>query len=284
VLDQLACPVCGEGLARRDATLRCRNGHSFDVARQGYVNLLTGAVPAGLGDSAAMVAARADFLAAGHYRPITEALVRAAGGARRIVDVGAGPGHHLAAVAGAVPGRRGLALDASKHAARRAARAHPRVEAVVADVWRGLPLRDGAVDAVLDVFAPRHGAEFARVLAPGGALIWHGGSRDGIVRRFLERDWWQTNDGTIVAHERTFDPLSGLLSIRSTWSGPSGPGERQHHIRLYTATRLAELCAAAGLIVEEAYDGWRDRPLSRRSTEMLLVARKRELPRARKRR
>jgi len=119
-------------------------------------------------------------------------------------------------------------------------------------------------------------AEFARVLAPGGALLWYGGSRDGVMARFLDRDWWETADGTMIAHERSFDPLSGILSIRSTWRGTTGAGEREHRIRLYTASRLAELCAEAGLIVEEAYDGWRDRPLGRRSTEMLLVARRRE--------
>ena len=62
----------------------------------------------------------------------------------------------------------------------------------------------------------------------------------------------------------------------------SGRGSREHRIRLYTATRLAELCLDAGLVVEEAYDGWRDRPLRRRSSEMVLVARKRELPRRRR--
>lgn len=171
MLDRLACPVCGEGLDRQGGTLRCPSGHSFDVARQGYVNLLAGDAPAGLGDTASMVAARAGFLALGHYASVTAALVEAVGPARRVLDAGAGPAHHLAGVVEADPGRRGLALDASKHAARRAARAHPRVEAVVADVWRGLPVRAGSVDAVLDVFAPRHGAEFARVLAPGGALV-----------------------------------------------------------------------------------------------------------------
>ena len=64
--------------------------------------------------------------------------------------------------------------------------------------------------------------------------------------------------------------------------GAVGPRRREHRIRLYTATRLAELCLDAGLLVEEAYDGWRDRPLTRRSSEMVLIARKRELPRARR--
>jgi SAM-dependent methyltransferase len=117
-------------------------------------------------------------------------------------------------------------------------------------------------------------AEFARVLRPDGLLIWHGGSRDGVMARFLDRDWWETSDGTLFAQERDFDPLSGILTVVSHWSGRRGKGSREHRIRLYTATRLAELCASAGLIVEAAYDGWRERPLRRRSTEMLLVARK----------
>jgi hypothetical protein len=102
------------------------------------------------------------------------------------------------------------------------------------------------------------------------------------MARFLARDWWRSGDGTLVAHERSFDPLSGFLTIRSTWEGPQAAGEREHRIRLYTATRLAELCLDAGLVVEEAYDGFRDRSLTRRSGEMLLVARKRELPRRRR--
>jgi SAM-dependent methyltransferase len=133
--------------------------------------------------------------------------------------------------------------------------------------------------------------EFARVLAPGGRLLWHGASRDGVVARFLARDWWTTSDGTTVAQERRFDPLTGILTVELRCSGPTGEVTREHQLRLYTATRLAELCADVGLTVEEAWDGWRDRPLRRTSREMLLVARKRadtrtthrELPRHRRR-
>jgi SAM-dependent methyltransferase len=151
---------------------------------------------------------------------------------------------------------------------------------------RRLPARwSGRFDAVLNLFTsfgffldPREDravmAEFARVLAPGGKLVWHGGSRDGVMAAFLERDWWRSDDGTMIGHEREFDSLSGVLSIRSSWEGEHGRGEREHRIRLYTATRIAELCAEVGLVVEEAYDGWRDRPLTRKSSEMLLVARK----------
>jgi ubiquinone/menaquinone biosynthesis C-methylase UbiE len=118
-------------------------------------------------------------------------------------------------------------------------------------------------------------AEFSRVLKPGGVFIWHGASRDGVMSRFLSRDWWSTVDGAVVMQERRFDSLSGILSIESTIRRKNGrTTRREHRIRLYTATRLAELCALQGLIVEEAYDGFSSRPLTRRSTEMLLVARK----------
>jgi ubiquinone/menaquinone biosynthesis C-methylase UbiE len=116
--------------------------------------------------------------------------------------------------------------------------------------------------------------EFARVLKPGGTLIWHGGSRDGVMARFLPRDWWTSPDGTLFAQEREFDPLSGILTVNSTWRKGQKKGTREHRLRLYTATRLSELLADAGLVVEQGYDGFNDRPLRRTSSEMLLVARK----------
>jgi SAM-dependent methyltransferase len=151
---------------------------------------------------------------------------------------------------------------------------------------RKLPARwSGKFDAVLNLFTSfgffddpkddgRVLAEFARVLKPGGVLIWEGGSRDGVMARFLDRDWWSTADGTVFGQERQFDPLSGFLDIRSTWRGPNGDGERSHRIRLYSASELAARMRDVGLIVELSFNGWRDRPLTRRSSEMLLVARK----------
>jgi len=126
------------------------------------------------GDTAAMVAARAAFLGAGHHDAIGEALPTAAGPIAApgvLVDVGAGTGHHLAAVLDALPDRVGVAVDSSTPAVRRAARAHPRMAAVAADAWRALPLRDDAAAVVLSVFAPRGAREIARILAPGGAVL-----------------------------------------------------------------------------------------------------------------
>ncbi|WP_338067460.1 putative RNA methyltransferase, partial [Crossiella equi] len=139
VVDLLACPHCRDPLTLTGRTLRCPLGHSFDLAKQGYVSLLAG--DPGTGDTAAMVAARAEFLAGGHYAPVVEELVRAVGAVTGpVLDLGAGTGHYLAQVLDRAATGPGLALDLSKFALRRAARAHPRAGAVVCDAWRPLPV------------------------------------------------------------------------------------------------------------------------------------------------
>ena len=163
----LRCPVCYDRFTRIDGTLRCAAGHTFDIARQGYVNLLGSSS----GDTAAMVADRAAFLAAGHYAPLASLVAEWAAECADglVVDAGAGTGYYL----GAVLERRsscGLALDASAVALRRAARV-PRVGAVVWDVWRPWPVAEHVAGVVVNVFAPRNGAEFHRVLRPDGTLI-----------------------------------------------------------------------------------------------------------------
>jgi SAM-dependent methyltransferase len=203
----------------------------------------------------------------------------------RVLDVPCGQGRHAHLLAEA-----GFDVDGLDYSEELLAIARKRGEGKTLRYTRGdmrkLPARwTGRFDAVLDLFTsfgffldPADDArvirEFARVLKPDGVLVWHGGSRDGVMAKFLARDWWVSDDGTMIGHERSFDPLSGVLTVHTTWEGKKARGEREHRIRLYTASRLAELCADAGLVVEEAYDGFRDRPLTRRSSEMLLVARK----------
>ena len=171
LVDALACPHCGSGFALVGRSLRCAHGHTFDIARQGYVSLL----PGESGDTATMVAARADFLAAGHFDPVSELVAgdvaRFGAPPGHIVDVGAGTGHYLARVLDHLPDHTGIALDASKYACRRAAKAHPRAGAVVSDVWRVLPVRTAAASVVMNVFAPRNPAEMHRVLRPGCPLV-----------------------------------------------------------------------------------------------------------------
>jgi 23S rRNA (guanine745-N1)-methyltransferase len=172
ILDLLRCPVCRAWLVAEGRTVRCTSGHAFDVARQGYLNLLGRASPRSA-DTPAMVAARERFLARGLYEPIADALVAAAGPAgdeRVIAEVGAGTGYYLARLVRS-GGGRGVAVDVSTAAARRAAAAEGRVGAVVADAWQDLPLADATVDVLLSVFAPRNVIEFARLLRSDGRLL-----------------------------------------------------------------------------------------------------------------
>ncbi|XVV12070.1 putative RNA methyltransferase [Actinoplanes sp. CA-131856] len=166
-LPYLRCPVCRQGLRRDDRRLLCPLGHSFDMARQGYADLTAGRMPH-VGDTAEMVADRSSFLAAGHYDFIADALGAEDG---LIVDAGTGTGFYLGKILEKAPEATGLGLDVSKPALRRAARAHPRAAAVLADLWRPLPIADGAAAMILNVFAPRNGAEYRRILRPGGVLV-----------------------------------------------------------------------------------------------------------------
>ena len=169
-LDLLICPVCRDPLSRTEGQLLCPQGHSFDIARQGYVNLTGGAQPANA-DTAAMLDARARVHAAGVFDPVIEMVATLARGRSRILEAGAGIGSYLHTALGEDPSAVGLALDISKHAARRCAKIDPRVAALVADIWAPLPIADHSLDVVLAVFAPRNLPEFARVLRFDGRYI-----------------------------------------------------------------------------------------------------------------
>ena len=203
----------------------------------------------------------------------------------RILDCACGQGRHahLLAEAGYDVDGVDYSADLLKAAKARGTGTHLRY--TQADM-RTLPPRwTNRFDAVVNLFTsfgfflmPSDDVkalhEMARVLKPGGVLVWNGGNRDGIAAKLITRDWWLTESGTMIGQERDFDAMSGVLTVHSTWRGRDGAGERTHRIRLYTPTQMADLMASVGLIVEGAYDGWRDRPLTRRTTEMTLVARR----------
>ena len=184
IVDILADPNDGTALSGADdfSRLVSESGHSFDVAKQGYVTLAAGAGLKHKGDDMDMVNARETYLAMGHFAPFVEAVTGAVQGAldsaslaestpASLLEVGAGTGYYLAHTLDSIAEARGVGLDISPHAAKHLAKCHPRVGAVVADVWERLPIRDESVDAISVVFAPRNPAEFQRVLVPGGQVI-----------------------------------------------------------------------------------------------------------------
>ncbi|MBE1573020.1 putative RNA methyltransferase [Amycolatopsis roodepoortensis] len=174
IVRSLRCSVCGDPVGLTERTVRCDRGHSFDVAKQGYVNLLHARIPAGTADTAPMVAARVDLLSSGAYLPLADALAKVASDHVEngmVIDAGAGTGYYLAHVLDAVPAAYGLALDVSAVALRRAARAHARAGAAVWNLWEPWPVADSSASLILNVFAPRNAPQFHRVLTADGLLV-----------------------------------------------------------------------------------------------------------------
>ena len=173
------CPVCSAPLVRGERTYTCPHGHCYDIAREGYVNLL----PANRkhskdpGDDREMVAARSRFLEGGHYAPLREALCRLAAerAPRALLDAGCGEGYYTAGVCAALraqaPDLRAAGVDLSRSALKKAARRERGAEFAAASVYH-LPVADGAVDLLLNCFSPLALAEFRRVLRPGGAYLY----------------------------------------------------------------------------------------------------------------
>jgi len=175
----LLCTVrgCGDALARRAATWRCPRGHSFDVARSGYVNLLQPGDRRSLaaGDTLAAAAARERLELRGigeELRAAVEERVAALSlpSGAAALDVGAGTGATLARLSGAF-GLEGWALDLSAPAAERGARRHPELAWVVANADRGLPFQARSFALLVSSTGPKNPAEFRRALAPTGALL-----------------------------------------------------------------------------------------------------------------
>ena len=168
--DVLRCPVCGGALAQADRSLRCGAGHCFDLAKEGYVNLLTGSRPGdATGDSKEAARFRRDFLNKGYYAPLRDALTaRFAGRSGRLLDLCCGEGYYTAAL-GSLPGLEVWGFDLAREMVRLAAKRNTALTLFVANLAR-IPVESGAFDWATLLFAPFQEKELLRVLKPGGRL------------------------------------------------------------------------------------------------------------------
>lgn len=177
------CPKCRGPLTKTDTAYVCPDGHSYDRAKEGYVHLLPvnkmhAKIP---GDNKEMVAARRSFLESGSYGlfrdKLAELVQEAVQGnpAPVILDAGCGEGYYLRGVADALQNQGVtpvlMGFDISKFAVKAAAKRQKDGEFAVASIF-DIPVADSAVDCLINVFAPMVESEFARVVKPGGVMIF----------------------------------------------------------------------------------------------------------------
>lgn len=183
-LPYLVCPICAMPFIHTGHIFTCRNAHTFDLSREGYVNFLRKKAS---GDTKEMMLARRNIFAQGHYLPLSNAINEIIchhlfGEARRqnrspaiILDAGCGEGYYLRRLQTHLAASKHQAacfgFDVSKEAVRLAARGCKEAFFVVADLKERLALAERSLHVIVNIFAPRNPLEFARIMAPGGLLL-----------------------------------------------------------------------------------------------------------------
>lgn len=167
-VSKFICPVCGQKLFKFNSTVKCFNSHSFDISKQGYINLLmSNATGKRHGDDRLMVKARKNFLDKGYYSPLRDAISSVIGDGITLLDSGCGEGYYTSLFA---ENNDVCGIDISKDALKLAAKRFENAEFAVASI-SDIPLPDGSMDAIVNIFAPDSPDEFLRVLRPGGRLV-----------------------------------------------------------------------------------------------------------------
>ncbi|MDF7809261.1 methyltransferase domain-containing protein [Pontiellaceae bacterium B12219] len=172
----LRCPVCGAPLSLQDTMYGCENGHPFNIAKEGYINLLLShqRKSKNPGDDPEMVMARRRFFDSGAYDRLTDIVLKSpvfqAVEKVSVLDSGCGEGHILGALSEKLNGCF-CGVDISKKAVQVAAKRHKKATWIVANGMREIPISDDSMDVILSILAPRNNEEFCRILKSDGVLI-----------------------------------------------------------------------------------------------------------------
>ncbi|MFW6403672.1 putative RNA methyltransferase [Acinetobacter baumannii] len=168
----LMCPVCHQRLELVSKTWRCEQGHSYDIAKQGYVNLhvVQHKHSKNPGDTPESVDARRAFLQGGYYQPLQQAVVHLLKDlkAKMVLDIGCGEGYYTSAMQQVV--EQCIGVDIAKNAVQRAAKLNDKVTWVVG-TGATLPVIDQSMDVCTSLFSPIPQTEILRVLKDDGYLI-----------------------------------------------------------------------------------------------------------------
>ncbi len=170
------CPVCRTGLLKTEKTYICEKGHSFDIAKKGYVNLLMSQKGSQHGDDKTMISARADFLNRGFYNPLSEKICECIKAHCKdnpvILDAGCGECKYTADIFNSLEDKNPevIGVDISKEALGFAKRRTDKLNLAVASC-ADIPVEDNSADVLVNIFAPFMPEEFKRVIKPDGIII-----------------------------------------------------------------------------------------------------------------
>lgn len=170
----LLCPICKSSLQKSEKTYFCENKHSYDIAKEGYVNLLpvqkkNSKNP---GDNKEMINARRSFLESGHYNPLVQRIVKLLTNAsnQTIVDAACGEGYYTGQIGEQLKDINLIGFDISKEAIKKASKKYKTQSFFIAAV-NDIPISDSSIDTYLTIFAPIEVLEINRVLVNNGNVI-----------------------------------------------------------------------------------------------------------------
>lgn len=220
------CPVCRAALSDNGRSFSCGNGHSYDISREGYINLLLANQKHSRepGDSKEMVSARKSFLESGHYQPLADSVYscvrdycsKTSRSAITILDAGCGEGYYTASIASYASKELGLkervsiyGIDISKDGIRLAAKRCAPALFAVAGIY-SIPAADTSADVIINIFSPFSGPEFSRVLADDGIIISVAPGADHLIE--LKKNLYQQ----IFFNDEEFTPTGDFELTENT--------------------------------------------------------------------